>query len=136
MSTVSLVCHTVETVRIDLKSKNPLLIKLWEASFLHIGPLSGSRVLLCWKGPSQNRTLRVILLSNKTHCCIFWPTFGCYPLQMLVKICIFNICFSLKAEKGRKSNKIEAKFSKKIVFLSLHPKASQGFYSQKKTFNR
>ena len=39
--------------------------------------------------------------------------------------------FCKKSEKGRKSKKIEAKFSKKMWVF--HPNAGQGFYSQKKT---
>ena len=42
-------------------------------------------------------------------------------------------CFSCKKfEKGRKSKKMEAKFSKNNFFLSLHPNVCWRFYSQEK----
>ena len=46
---------------------------------------------------------------------------------------IFNIFNGKKLKKGEKSQKFAAKFSKKIVFLSLHQNTGQVFYSQKKT---
>ena len=38
-------------------------------------------------------------------CCIFWPTFGCFALQMLVKICFFTFftliaCFNCQNDKN------------------------------------
>ena len=63
-------------------------------------------------------------LHSKINCCIFWPAFGCWALQTLVKICIFN-------GKKLKNKKIAAKFNKKKTgYLSLHQNAGWVFYSQ------
>ena len=76
-------------------------------------------------------------LLNQWHqsdaCCIFLPEFGCCAPQTLVKIFIFYVFNGKKLKKGKKE-KFAAKFSKKIVFLSLHQKAGRGFYPRKNSF--
>ena len=46
-------------------------------------------------------------------CCIFWPEFGCYALQTLVKICCI-VFHTKKLNNGRKSQKIRARLSKMV----------------------
>ena len=49
---------------------------------------------------------------------------------------LFTCFLCKKAEKGRKSKKIDAKFDKKMVYLSLHQNTGRGFYYQKKCVGR
>ena len=60
-------------------------------------------------------------------CCIFWPVFECWALQMLVEICLFNV-FMQKAEKAWKLRQNLAE----TVFFILHSKAGWGIYFKKK----
>ena len=63
-------------------------------------------------------------------CCIFWPAFGCCPLQTLVETVIFSIFNDKKLKKAKNFRKI----LQKSCFLSLHQNAGRLFYSLKKCF--
>ena len=77
--------------------------------------------------------IRYLLLIFYDTCCIFWPAIGCCILQMLVYLCFFDLFVPKSWTEGRKSNKIEAKFSKNS-FLSLHQPLVEDFIPPKKDF--
>ena len=54
--------------------------------------------------------------SIKMACCIIWPAFGCCAPQTLVEICFFNVFCAKKLKKGKKSKRIDSKFSKNMFF--------------------
>ena len=70
--------------------------------------------------------------SCQQTCCIFWPAFGCWALQMLSKMCVFNVFCAKKLKKCVTKVKICWNFLQKTIFLSLHQNSGGVFYSQKK----
>ena len=77
------------------------LAGMWEVQWWHLHPIY----------------IKMLLLLG-LFCCILWPAFGCWALQRLVKICVFNF-FLLKSWKNAKKRKICRKKIVKNCFFEV-----------------
>ena len=88
--------------------------------------------ILCFIQPIL---IKLYSFRSNVICCIFGPAFGCFALQALVQIFIFNV-FHDKKQKNAKEKEISCKnLPKNCFFFSLYQNAGLRF-SWNKTLNQ